>query len=403
MTGRALPRSRLGHLIPALLESQTLVALVPATGDLEWAARAAWDVARAAAQTDRRVALVDLWLEQPALQNVVGIAPSEGIVDAFEYGVSLTKTAHERDKVFFIASGAATVHPTELLSHERWRKLQRGFQSEGALLLLFLPHAALDTLAAVPDGLIPLSPDGFEPGLRGFEGIPRALERGVPILGIVRERWTPAPGMARVSAATRAPRRSVALPVALVATLGIVAAGGWQLLAKDAGPAHDGAKTLPRAVAVRPMAPASPARRDTVAWTIQVAAFGALPAALGLADRFNSAGSAAFVTPVSSGRGTVWYRVAVGAYPSREAAATARDALWGDGRVTRGEGDLLEAPYSLQVPAGVTPDSLRRLGIPAVRSWAGAFESPEQAGLAESLLERAGLHAILVTRTEFTP
>ena len=41
MMARALPRSRLDNLIPSLVEAQALVALVPATGDLEWAAAAA--------------------------------------------------------------------------------------------------------------------------------------------------------------------------------------------------------------------------------------------------------------------------------------------------------------------------------------------------------------------------
>ena len=78
MMARALPRSRLDNLIPSLVEAQALVALVPATGDLEWAAAAAWDVARAAArQGQRRVALVDLWVEEPKLHEVVRLTPTE--------------------------------------------------------------------------------------------------------------------------------------------------------------------------------------------------------------------------------------------------------------------------------------------------------------------------------------
>src|SRR2546425_2400876 len=72
MSARPLPRSRLDNLIAPLLDGQSLVALVPATGDLKWAAAAAWDVARAAAQHGRRVALVDLWIEDPTLHEVVG-------------------------------------------------------------------------------------------------------------------------------------------------------------------------------------------------------------------------------------------------------------------------------------------------------------------------------------------
>ena len=142
MTARPLPRSRLDALVPSLVAGQALVALVPATGDLRWAAAAAWDVARAAAQGGRRVALVDLWLEEPLLHEVVGLAPAEGIVDAFEYDVSLARTAHEVRGVFFIPAGAATAQPDALYANPRWRRLQGGFRVEGALLLLFLPRDA---------------------------------------------------------------------------------------------------------------------------------------------------------------------------------------------------------------------------------------------------------------------
>jgi len=61
MTARPLPRSRLGNLMPSLVEAQALVALVPATGDLKWAAAAAWDVARAAKNRRLPVILSTGW------------------------------------------------------------------------------------------------------------------------------------------------------------------------------------------------------------------------------------------------------------------------------------------------------------------------------------------------------
>src|SRR5204862_8271951 len=127
---------------------------------LRWAAAAAWDVARAAALHGRRVALVDLWIEDPTLHEVAGLTPTEGIVDAFEYGVSLTKPAHEVDHVLFIAAGAYTAHPGELFGHERWKKLHGGFRLDGALLLVYLSAGGLARLSAVPDGPRVLSPAG---------------------------------------------------------------------------------------------------------------------------------------------------------------------------------------------------------------------------------------------------
>src|SRR6266704_2440339 len=277
MSARPLPRSRLDNLIAPLVDGQALVALVPATGDLKWAAAAAWDVARAAALHGRRVALVDLWIEDPTLHEVAGLTPTEGIVDAFEYGVSLTKTAHEVDHVFFIAAGAYTAHP-------------------GELLLLYLSAGGVARLSAVPDGLIVLSPDGFEPESSIGQGITAALERGIPLVGVVREHWTPAPGPARASRplplphpARRAANRRTR-PVLVAATLVAGAAGGWALFTtggesiRASGAEHRAASPTPVPPRVRPTAAPAP-RLDSLPWAVQLAAYASVDKALALADR----------------------------------------------------------------------------------------------------------------------
>lgn len=425
MMPRALPRSRLGNLIPTLVESQALVALVPATGDLQWAAEAAWDVARAAVHQDRRVALVDLWIEEPRLHEVIGFTPTDGIVDAFEYGVSLTRAAHEQDGVFFIAAGSYTPSAGEIFGHERWKKLHAGFRSEGALLLLYLSPGGLARLAAVPDGLVVLAPNGFEPESSIGQGIIAATQRGVPVLGVVRERWTPPPTSAiaehipptRPQAAplraAPAPRRRAARPVLVAATLAAGAVGGWGLLTLDpsqppAAPVRTISQTSPPPSTLLPPAPSA----DTLAWTVQLAAYGTLQKALALADRLREGGTGeleSFVTLVPLGRGTVWYRVLVGSYPTRDSAAAARIALWHRRAVPRGQGDLLRAPYSLALAGTMDVDSLRRRGIPALpgtgstRTLVGAFESPEQASFTQAQLARAGIEATLITRVETRP
>ena len=422
MMPRPLPRSRLGNLIPTLVESQALVALVPATGDLRWSAQAAWDVARAAVHQDRRVALVDLWIDEPRLHEVVGYTPSDGIVDAFEYGVSLTRTAHEVDGVFFIAAGSYTASAGEIFGHARWRKLHAGFRSEGALLLLYLSAGGLARLAATPDGLIVLSPDGFEPESSIGQGIIAATERGVPMLGVVRERWTPAPDHApsepvhatRPSGPVRRAgpvrRRRAARPVLVAATLAAGAAGDWGLLALDTDhPPIAAGRAIPQPP---PPAPSAPARADTLAWTVQLAAYGNLEKALALADQVSEGAEGearSFVTLVPLGSGTVWYRVLVGSYPTRDSAAAARDGLWRRRAVPPGQGELLRAPYSLALAGSIDLDSLRRRGIPAVAptgstpTLVGAFESPEQASATQAQLARAGIQATLITRVETTP
>jgi cell division septation protein DedD len=433
VTVRPLPRSRLDALVPSLVTGQALVALVPATGDLKWAAGAAWDVARAAALSDRRIALVDLWLEQPALHEIVGLTPAEGIVDAFEYDVSLTKAAHEVDRVFFIAAGTVTAHAGDLFANPRWKKLHGGFRVEDALLLLYLSAGALARLSAVPDGLIVLSPDGYEPESSIGQGITAVMERGVPLLGVVRERWTPAatsepdprsiaPPPGRISALARRPSRRRTWPGILAATVAAGVVGSWVLLARGAEQRPPRAPHVPAPasaapVRARPVAAAPAPRVDSLAWTVQLAAYARLDKALALADRLAGAGVTPFVTPVAldGHRGSsVWYRVLAGAFPTRDSAIDVRARLWERGLATRGQGDVLRAPYSFALSdrgeAGGAPSAgnLRARGIPAV-SWTaaagasprllvGAFESPEQAAFLEGRLKKAGVQATLVTR-----
>jgi len=419
VTVRPLPRSRLDALVPSLVTGQALVALVPATGDLKWAAGAAWDVARAAALGDRRIALVDLWLEHPTLHETVGLAPTEGIVDAFEYDVSLTKAAHQVDRVFFIAAGTVTAHAGDLFANPRWKKLHGGFRVENALLLLYLSAGALARLSAVPDGLIVLSPDGYEPESSIGQGITAVMERGVPLLGVVRERWTPAaapapdprsvaPPPGRISASVRRPSHRLARPVVVAATLAAGAAGGWALLARGAEQRRAPAPVPAAPVRARPVAAAPAPRVDSLAWTVQLAAYARLDKALALADRLAADGVTAFVTPVAldDRRGSaVWYRVLAGAFPTRDAALGGRAGMWKHGLAARGQGDVLRAPYSFSLSdRAPAVGSLRARGIPAVpwgtgsRLLAGAFETPEQASFLDARLKRAGVQATLVTR-----
>ena len=412
MTGvRQLPLSRLGHLVPPLVDDAALVALVTMTNDLPWAAKAAWDIARIAARDGRRVALVDLCLENPALHEIVGLHATEGIVDAFEYGVSLNKAAHEVTGVFIIPAGSETANPAEVYAHARWPKLQAGFRSEGALLLALLPLTGLAQLSAAPDGVLVLAPEGVSPEF--------ALPGDVPLLGVVRDRWLPSsprmsPPPLTVPVADE-PRRGPRLALAAL-VVAAVAVGGWALLARAresfvappappvAPPTSSTTSTTSTPSTNAPLKPVT-VPRDTLGWTIQLAAYASLDKALAHADRLAAdAGVPALVTPApQSGNGPVWYRVLAGSYATRAAAGTARAGLWRRGVAGEGVGDLLLAPYSYHAPAGASLDTLRRRGLPAVR-WSngvillGAFEGREQAAYTQAALKRAGVRANLLPR-----
>ena len=145
---------------------------------------------------------------------------------------------------------------------------------------------------------------------------------------------------------------------------------------------------------------------------MQLAAYARLDRALALADRLTADGITPFVTPVTLGPrrgGTVWYRVLAGGYRTRDSAVAVRATLWSRRLAQRGQGDVLRAPYSYAVSGTTTPDELRARGIPALardgagRLLVGALETPEQGGVLEARLKRAGVRAKLVTRMGATP
>lgn len=412
---RPLPRSRLDGLIPSIVTGQHCIALVPVTGDARWAASAAWSVARAAAHAGRRVALIDLCVDQPQLHETVGlpVGAGGGIVDAFQSGAELTTAAQEIDGVFFIPAGTRTEAPEFVLAHPRWRKLHAGFRSEDALLLLYASSGALARLALVPDGVIALAPEGVSLDSPPAGPLVGVQAQGASLLGVVRERWTPmgTPAPSIVLPAPRPAPRRRGLVAAGVLAIMLLGAAAWVLFARDGGGAAPARHvvSLPGSAVPDPLPAAAPApTADTLQWTVQLAAYGTLDNAMAHADRLAHAGITPFVTPVEATR-AVWYRVLAGAYVSRDSAAAARARWWDDNLARRGEGELLRAPYSLVLPPSAQQDSLRRRGVPAVRLvpggrlLLGAFENPEQAALAQAELARAGIAASLIARLEVTP
>lgn len=396
MSPRTVSRGDALHAVAPLCAGKTLIALVPVGTDLDWAGRAAWDIARGCALR-RRVALVDLRLADPTLHAPPGLAVGEGIVDALEYDRSWDLLAHEVDRVFFIGTGSGASNPGAVLGHPRWRALHAGFRSENALLFVFCDAAAVLELGSVPDGVVFLAPVaasavGLDSPGHGIDVL--AVVSGPEVAPrVARHRPVPPP-------APRRRRRRSWRPAAAGGALAVLAAVGWTMLGRGAE------RSVPPAPII-----ATP-RADSVPWTVQLAAYGAPGKAIAAADRLTDAGVGTFVTPLAlDASGALWYRVLVGAYATREGAAAARADLWRRGLAPEGQGELLHAPYSLRLTSRARPpiDSLRRLGLPPVRWGAsgaelvGAFETPEQASAAAAALGGAGVPATLVTRTGTPP
>jgi len=431
MTPREVARVHFPNLAPTLLADHSVAALAPAGGEPEWAAGVAWETARAVARTGRRVLLVDLSLERPALHAEAKEAGAEGIGDAFAFGVALNHVAREQEpNLFFIGTGSPAADQRAVLTSERWQRLARGFASEGALLLLHVPAAALPVLRIDLGTLIVAAPMGYVPGSDTFPGLAERLLRGTSLLAIVRDTVPPPPrtsGSQRVSvaAATAARRRQRRqIPRAVVglmivaAVLGVVALlvsrrGGGTPAAPPEAPSDS---AVPPAASGRPRtlsvgAGAAPA--DSLFYSIQIAAFDNSAKAVEYLGGLGEDGATGTVTPVLLGQQGVWHRVVIGAAPHALAADSMLRDLWRRGRVRRPNGTILRTPLALEIARVSSPveaeDSvagLRRRGIPAyivaadgpVRILVGAFEDDDQVRLADALLRAAGIPSVLVHR-----
>ncbi|MEE8476742.1 MAG: SPOR domain-containing protein [Gemmatimonadales bacterium] len=411
----------------AALADHAVVALIPATGDYEWAAARAWAVAREASRGKPRVALIDLSLTQPVLDAGAARRGDEGIVDALLYGSSITRVAHPQDEpgLHYVGVGTPTNNAEEVWAHPRWNRLHAGFRSQGALLLLFVPAAAIAHLALQPDGVIVLARTGWSQSAQQYSGVSGWLEQGIPLLAVLSE-----PGGQVVTA----PRHRVKGNLVFAASFLVVSAAAavWAVTRSSDSPVPPPPSSVPVVAPVTATAPVvvqnaptdsaapapQPERGDTLFYGIQVAAFNTWPRALEYASSLEDRRLAAAITPVHI-RGRLWYRVMLGALPSAAEARAALQRLWRDGLVASGEGAILRTPQAFDL--GTRPSAetaweetqrLRERGIPAysvetsqgaARILVGAFETPDQTAVVESLLTAAGLTATLVTRTGNAP
>ncbi|HET7248225.1 MAG TPA: SPOR domain-containing protein [Gemmatimonadales bacterium] len=418
MTLRPLSRSRLDRVAP-LLNGSALVALVPATDDIAWAAEAAWGVARAAATGGsgkrREVALVDLCLETPLLHAVKHAAAAPGITEAFTHETPLNDIAQDIDGVHFLPAGTPESDAVTVRSAARWRRLHAGFRNEGALLLVCLPADHLDELGADPEGVIALAPGGVDLGSTTGRALLAARDRGVELLGVVRERWSAALPAVPATGKPRVRHGLVAFALAAVVVAALLFATSRprtpvQPPAASAAVARETFGTARSPATAEPVVPLPvlPAT-DSSAWMLQLAAYGAPNRALSHVDRLVAADLPAVISPLTPDvSGAVWYRVLAGTYRTREEATAARRTLWRRGLAARGEGTPVFAPYSVALAQPSDADRLRGVGFAGVR-WGehgpvlvGAFEHPEAASVTLTALQHAGIAAKLIQRTDRT-
>lgn len=133
-------------------------ALVVAGGDLEATADVALGIAESQAG-QRRVVIGDLTPNNPQFASLVADDDPHGLVDAFDYGISLGRVARPLDtqpNIHLAPTGTVLPEYRELLAHPRWSRLLTAFTDADHLLVVVLPVGTpgMDDLVHQLDGLI---------------------------------------------------------------------------------------------------------------------------------------------------------------------------------------------------------------------------------------------------------
>jgi hypothetical protein len=411
--------------------AETCSAIIVMGDDPSDAARVALGIAREQAR-HRRVAVVDLAGETPALQELLPADAVHGLVDGIEYGVSLGRIAYPADpagRLSIVPSGAGPLDQGALVRSARWRTIVQRLRDDGALVLCVAPAnmPGLGELQRVVDGAVPIGdarvPDAARVLARvadddettPVEAAPSAAPPSVTARNVRRMPrrhvvWLSLAGAAVVFTVTyrlaRPSGQSAHPPAAVVEQDGAFTGGPAPTSPASTAPAMPG------------IVVANPADSSAAAmYTIALVAFNTAPAAQARLDQDNAQHlPAVTISHLTFGADSArWYRVSTGAFPSRASADSLLTALRKRGLVGPAAGRVVRAPFAVQVQTNVAladahalASAYRTRGIPvyALRQtdgtltlYAGAFETPAQAAILVSILHADGEQAPVVYRT----
>ena len=421
-------------------------AVVVVGSDSMATAEVALGIGRAQA-VRRRVAVVDLFGDAPPLRALLTSDDPHGIVDSFEFGVSLNRIAQEvpgAGALFVIPTGTLPVDYPTMLANARWRRLAGGFREVGALLILVAPADAesLAELVLATDGAVVVG-----------DTVPAdvPVAQTLAWLRVARRSSvasTPneAP-LAVVEAARERPRTSnrlLAAGAGLLLTAGLLAAGVWfanrpfasapvkrasakpetsplqRQLAPPAVTPVDSTRDTASGMAIAPLSPDSfpllaPAN---VADSAKASSWGVIleptrtksGAILDLRTRFETVPVGTYGIDVR----TRSFLLVSGAYPLRTSAESLLVDLRNHRILAPGIGSVTSLPFAFlvqqDVPEADVPARLKRFAgsahpVYALRQtngaanlYFGAYESAQQAALAVPAVREAGLTPTLVYR-----
>ena len=427
-------------------------AIVVVGTDPDATAETALGIARVQA-VHRRVALGDLLGEAPPIQALVRGDDPHGLVDSFEYGVSLSKIAQQvpdSGELFVMPTGTGLVDYEELFGSDRWRRLIAGFREVGALLILAAPadapmvHALVDVSdgAVIVGDVVPAEVSVAQSlaWVRQRRGAPpSAPTDGAPVDA---PDATPT-SIPVVGAGSNGANRWIGGAIALLVLVGL-AIWGTSSYSQRRAVRQAAADSASREAAARVRVTDSIARlrrdsitRDSLA-RLEGSAADSFPvyspanpedsaAAVGYAillSKYNTKSGAIldlfgrFARLPASTYGmespSRFYLLLAGAFPSRASAESLLLRLRVQGTLARDFGSVDRYPLAFLVDPGVTPrEAPARLtryharGLPVyglrqpngtVRLYFGAYANAEQAALAVPQVREAGMRPMLVYR-----
>jgi hypothetical protein len=448
---RTIDWSEEGRRIGATLDA--FHAIVVVGTDPDATAETALGIARVQA-VHRRVAVGDLLGEAAPIQALVHGDDPHGLVDSFEYGVSLSKIAQrvpDSGELFVMPTGTGPVQYEDLFGSDRWRRLIAGFREVGALLILVAPAEApmVHALVDVSDGAVIVG-DVVPPEVSVAQSLawvrprrgaaPAAAPEETPA---VAPDATPA-GTPVVAAGGRNSSRWIGGAIALL-VLAALAIWGVSSYSHRRAVEQAAADSATREAAERVRVTDSIARvrrdsivRDSLA-RVEGPAADSFPvyspanpedsaAAVGYAillSKYNTKSGAIldlfgrFARLPASTYGmetpSRFYLLLAGAFPSRASAESLLVRLRVQGTLARDFGSVDLYPLAFLVDPGILPrEAPARLtryharGLPVyglrqpngtVRLYYGAYANAEQAAIAVPQVREAGMRPMLVYRT----
>jgi hypothetical protein len=390
-------------------------AVVVAGGDTGATAQVALGIAEAQA-TERHVVLGDL-SGAAIFDSLISDDDPHGLVDAFDYGISLSRIARpvlDHEHLQFAPMGSVPPDYPELLAHPRWAKLTSAFTESGHLLLIVLPvHApGLDELLRHFDGLVLVNAMA-----------PASIDGSRVIANVtLKPQAAPPPAPARATQRAPAPAARPARPQAPVRETGVFTAfakpagygAGLSILAafiifwflnnpfsrdQDRGAQRPDPPSAAVAQVVQPAAAdpnlPDPADSGAVAYAVRMLSANTQAGAILQLQEYGLSMPAVTWAPVEKS-GRTWYEVLAGAFITRGGADSLLTSLRAAGRLDSiSPGVVVRVPYTVLIDSvrksATISDllvSLRMRQLPVYalaqqNGWvwivAGAFESRSQA------------------------